>query len=97
MITYEQYKLKSNALDLAYTQASKAMNKLTAAHRGPLGLVSDASRATEPYIAAKLTLDKAFAALRSFNGSMPPEYKQQASYDRRYTTTHTRDGAIDYD
>jgi len=84
MITYAEYKVQSKELDSRYTLASMALKVLSKDHRGAMGLVSDAMRTSVPYRTAKATMDKAFAELRAFNGSMPAVYKRQASHDRRH-------------
>ena len=81
MITFDQYKEQREILSLRYSHASKVIMQLSIDHKGDMGLLNPDLLASAPYKAAKTILDKTFTDLRSFNGSMPEEYKKR---NRRY-------------
>jgi hypothetical protein len=81
MITFKEYQTKTETLYSNLDKASKMLAKISQNHRDTLGLIPVSIRISEPYKAAKLAYDIAFNNVRTFNGSMPKEYKQR---NRRY-------------
>ena len=81
MITFKEYQTKTETLYNDLNKASKMLATVSQGHRDTLGLLPVSLRTSKPYKAAKLAYDIAFNNVRTFNGSMPKEYKQR---NRRY-------------
>ena len=78
-MTYLEAKETSKALTANVDRLSAALQVFPA---GPMGLISDAVRATPEYRAAKTAYDAAFERLRTFNGRFVKVFAKEIRAER---------------
>ena len=81
MLTFEQYQTQAATLDTTLNTTSATLNALAEGNRGAMGLVSEETRNSAAYRAAKSAYAIAFQAVRKFNQAIPNEYKRR---NRKY-------------
>lgn len=82
MSNYELAKIAKHQLEDEYNAACNALKLIPGVGTGPLGLTPDEVRATECYQLAKARMDRAFAALRTFNTQFTKRYAKEYAAER---------------
>ena len=75
-VNYAQFKTVRGVLDAEYESAATKLKSIPGVGSGQMGLTPDLVRATPEYRTAKQAVDRAFQAVRNFNGA----------HARRFTT-----------
>lgn len=79
---YETFKEAQAVLEEIVERTGKVLREIPGVGSGPMGLTPDAIKASPEYRAAKAAYDKAFAALRAFNGKYVKLFKAEISAER---------------
>lgn len=81
LITYQQAKAYSEALDASYDYATKNLKELSGP-TGPMGLTPDSVKTSAEWKQAKSLADSIFRELRAFNTWYVLRFKKEIAQDR---------------
>lgn len=79
-MSYLEAKAERDRLEMIVASAEQVLKQFP---KLPSGLTPDHVRTTAEYRLANCNFDKAFANLRSFNGSFVKKFKKEIAEDRR--------------
>lgn len=82
-MNFEEAKAFQQKLSEILEAATKTMKKEFDQYKGAMGLIPDHIRETPRYQEVKKEFDRAFAALRNFNGWMNKQFKKEIKKDQR--------------
>lgn len=83
MTNFEQAKAQADKLHAEMTAASRALNNFVDQFpKGPMNLTPDHVRAMPEYRVVKNAYERAFSAVRAFNGPYVKKYKKEIQADR---------------
>ena len=82
-MTYDEAKKIKARLEENVELTANTLRAIPGVGSGPMGLTPDAVRTSPDYRAACAAYDKAFAALRDFNGKFTKAFKAEYAAERR--------------
>ena len=77
------FKATRDALDNELSAATEAIKAIPGHASGPMGLTPDPVKALPQWQAARLRLDRAFAAVRAFNAANVKRYGRELQRERQ--------------
>ena len=80
--TFAAFKAARALLDNELSAATEAIKAIPGHASGPMGLTPDAVKALPAWQAARARLDRAFAAVRAFNGANVKRYARELKAER---------------
>ena len=80
--SFSIFKATRDALDAELSAATKSLKAIPGHASGPMGLTPDAVKALPAWQAARARLDRAFAAVRAFNGANVKRYARELKAER---------------